>query len=215
MSDPREIEAKFEADEETIAAILDADHAGTYALRHTGAKVQNDLYFDTGVGHLKAAGCSLRIRRKSDASEMTFKGDRQAMVGDVQAVSRLEDEVTLPPGALTINDVERSLQMDDEPSPLLRAREIAGDQALVPIARLLTDRTIVMASSDAGASIEMAVDRCQAERLSDGRRVHFVEIEIELKSGSFDDLVDAINELRSAFAGLRPSAHTKLERALE
>jgi triphosphatase len=214
MSDPREIEAKFTADEATIDAMLAADHARSLSLHHTGAKSQDDLYFDTEHGHLKAAGCSLRIRRKGDASEMTFKGDRQSLGGEVEAVSRLEDEVTLPPGARTMDQVELALQMDDEPSPLLRAREIAGNQALVPIARLVTERTLVEASSEAGAAIELAIDRCQADRLSDGRRVHFVEIEVELKSGSFDDLVEAINELRGTFAGLNPSTHSKLERAL-
>lgn len=215
MSDAREVEAKFKADEATITAILDADRAGAFALHHTGAKSQNDLYFDTDGGHLRAAGCSLRIRQKGDASEMTFKGDRQSMGGDVQAVSRLEDEVTLPDGVRTMDDAGLALYMDDEPSPLRRARDIAGNQSLVPIARMLTERTIVEASNAAGAAIELAIDRCQADRLADDRQVHFVEVEIELKSGTYDDLVDAINDLRRTFPGLRPSANTKLERALD
>lgn len=214
MTDGREIEAKFEADDQTLANLVTGGQAGAFSLHSTGSKVQDDTYFDTPEARLKDAGCSLRIRRKPDTAEMTFKGERASTGGDSHAVSRLEDEVVLPRDAILGLDDTLPLSLAEEPSPLRRARVLAGEEPLLATARIITNRTIVNAVSGSNVIVELSVDRCQAERIFDGRQVHFDEVEAELKSGTAEDLLNLINELRKAFPGLVPSSRTKLDRAL-
>ena len=212
MSDNREIEAKFVADGPTLDALLTLDRAGEYSILQVGTKQQDDLYYDTSEQHLRRAGSSLRIRRKSPDAEMTFKGDRVVTGG---AVSRLEDEVNLPAEAVAKMQWDGALDLAPAPSPLQRAREITGTDSLLPTARLQTSRTILIVSSEHGAEVELAVDRCVAERLADGRKIEFEEVEAELKQGSVDDLHQVTRALTNALPGLAPASLTKLQRALD
>lgn len=212
MSDHREIEAKFEADESTLDTLLTLERFGEFNVARDAEKLQDDVYYDSAAGHLKDAGASLRIRRKGPDVQMTFKGERAQIAN---TVSRLEDEVVLPGEAVSHLGHGDPLTLDFECSPYQRARSLTGVHDLIPIARLRTSRTILLASNLSGVAIELAVDRCSGTRVTDERTVQFAEVEAELKAGSSDELERALVHLLRAVPGLRPSEVTKLERALE
>lgn len=211
MTNIREIEAKFEADQQALEQLLALERFGEWAVERLPEKIQDDAYFDTSSEHLKHAGASLRIRRKGPAVLMTFKGDR---VTTGSAVSRLEDEVAIAPDLAARFEQSGVWQHEDLPSPLARAVQLTGDAPMVQFARLRTSRAQLVASHPAGAQVELAVDRCRGTRSVDDRQVEFVEVEVELMQGSIADLTDALNALVSTVPGLRPSTTTKLERTL-
>jgi inorganic triphosphatase YgiF len=214
MTDPREVEAKFEADPGVLEQLLELTSFTGYSITRHPATEQDDIYFDTERGHLNEAGSSLRIRRKGSTLQLTFKGDRLALAGDQQIVSRLEDQVMLEGDTLPVDPVTGTLHLEPEPAPLERARRLAAGNELMPVARLVTNRTVLMARDGLNHEIEVAVDRCHATRLSDNRVVHFVEVEAELVRGDRGDLDAAIEGLTGTVSGLKPSGQTKLERAL-
>lgn len=215
MTDQREIEAKFEADPGALAALLTLQQFAGFEVTRHPPKDQDDLYFDTVAGNLKDNGASLRVRQKGNQAQLTFKGERIASPDDPHVVSRLEDEVLLPGFDAASLSWDEPLLIEPGPSPLERARRLTAGADLLPVARMQTNRTILMAVRPDGTSVELAVDRCLATRISDHRFVEFVEIEAELKVGEPDVLSDALDGLRSEVPGLRPSLKTKLERALE
>lgn len=216
MTNARELEAKFDLDNTSVEQLLNLERFGNFLLVERESKHQSDLYYDTVDWSLRDAGASLRIRLHGSSAQMTFKGERTA-VGDGGAniVSRLEDEVSLDATALGDLSEAAPLRLQDEPRPLQRGREIAGDRALLPAARLLTERAVLLFADTIGTQLELAVDRCTAIRLGDRREVRFAEAELELKRGETDTLVEAARSLQATIPGLRPSTTTKLQRALE
>ena len=215
MTEPREVESKFEASPEALDELLALDDFGDFTLESFPPKEQDDLYYDTLDAHLGAVGSSLRVRRKGTTAVLTFKGARESIGDQGNTVSRLEDEVDVPMAALEAMSGDAALKLSPEPSPLERARAISGRHDLFPVARLLTNRTVMLARSNAGVEVELAVDRCVAERLRDGRKVEFVEVEAELKRGDVAGLHEATRQLLEAVPDLRPSIKTKLKRALD
>lgn len=214
MTDQHEVEAKFEADPDSLATLLDLQEVDGLTVAHNPAIDQDDLYFDTEAGHLKAAGASLRVRRKDDLALMTFKGERMASEHEPHIVTRLEDEVELPGFDVGTLTWERPLWVEPEPSPLSRGRRLTAGADLLPVARLQTNRTVLMVMDDVGQSVELAVDLCVATRVADRRIVDFVEVEAELKAGDAEFLTRVLQGLQAAVPGLQPSTRTKLERAL-
>lgn len=213
MSSPREFEAKFEADDETQIRLLALESFGNFSLVKREAKLQHDTYYDTAHGHLRASGATLRIRRRVSGAQMTFKGERES-AGDSHLVSRLEDEVDLEVSGIAGLDDESPLVLDIEPSPLGRARALAGEYPLTPMVRLQTNRSILLFEDGTANQVEISIDRCEGTRLTDGRVVTFSEVELELKQGEADALIEAAEALETAVDGLKPSMKTKLERAL-
>jgi inorganic triphosphatase YgiF len=214
MNDVREVEAKFDVSPDAIAALESINGFAEFTVVQRSVKRQNDLYYDTEHGHLKHAGASLRIRRGENAARMTFKGRRIAEHGQEHVVSRLEDEVSVDADSVTHLTDDQHLHLTPEPSPLQRARLLALNTNLVPTARLVTTRTVLLARDAGQHEIEIAIDCCEATRLSDLRNVEFVEVELELKHGDRQVLMHAIEELMQVVDGLTPSFLTKLERAL-
>jgi inorganic triphosphatase YgiF len=215
MTEPREIEAKFEADPDVLEQLLQLRSFAGFSVTFHPAQDQDDTYFDTEHDHLKHAGASLRIRRKGNQLQLTFKGDRIASADDPHIVSRLEDQVMLAGDVSRVDPESGPLRLDPEPAPLSRARSLAAGAELRPVARLLTSRTVLIARDNLDHEVELAVDRCQATRLTDDREVRFAEVEAELVRGDAGVLEAAITGLMSALPGLMPSARTKLERALD
>lgn len=216
MTNWRELEAKFDLDDTSVEQLLNLERFGKFRLVERESKHQNDLYYDTVDQCLKDAGASLRIRLHGSSTQMTFKGERTA-VGDAGAniVSRLEDEVSVDADVLGDLSEAAPLRLQDEPRPLQRGREIAGDRALLPAARLLTERAVLLFTDTIGTQLELAVDRCTAIRIDDRREVKFAEAELELKQGDAETLVEAARTLQATIPGLLSSTTTKLQRALE
>lgn len=210
MTEPREIEAKYEADQPSLEQLLALNRFGEWSVERQPEKLQQDIYFDSAAEHLKEHGASLRIRRKGQAVLMTFKGDR---VVTATAVSRLEDEVPIDADCAVRFEQTGDWQ-GQLPSPLFRARELTGDVPLMPFACLQTSRTVMIATHPNGAQVELSVDRCSGTRTADGRQVGFVEVEAELHHGTLDDLVSSLDQLVATVPGLRPSIITKLERTM-
>lgn len=212
----REIEAKFEghslADAEAVLALTEL--AG-FALSESATTHQIDVYYDTKEAGLRAAGASLRVRRKGEQLLMTFKGDRQQLdeANGLRAVSRLEDEVELEPAFRAAWSPHAPMPLVDPASPLQRALAIGGSAELLPTAVIDTERRIHVFVG-AGAELEVAVDRTRATRGIDGRVVEFGEIEIELRAGESEQLAQFCAALQEAVPGLHPSTDTKLGRAL-
>ena len=215
MTSPRELEAKFEADDAAIKRLLALQRFGDFRLIEQDTNDQDDLYYDTVAGRLRDAGASLRIRRKASGALMTFKGERQSVRGTGDhVVSRIEDEVELDAGLLSGLADNMPLVLSDDPQPLQRGRSIAGSQELIPTARLLTERVVLLFVDPEGDRVELAIDRCRAVRLADQRTVVFAEVELELKNGDVTALIAAVRALQVALPGLTPSSMTKLQRAL-
>lgn len=216
MSDPHEIEAKFEFDKRDREILMTATVVGGFVVQERETAEQDDLYFDSDDGLLAAAGSTLRVRRTMKGARMTFKGRRESGGSEDEAhiVSRLEDEVPLGPNQASLVGIDSPLPELDGLSPLARARAIVGDAELRPVARLQNDRTTVRLSNDDGATLELAVDDCLGTRLRDGRTIAFDEIELETKTADRAALIEVSNVLRELVPSLRPSHDTKLGRTM-
>lgn len=215
MSEPREIEAKFDVDQQGRDRLLTATAVGRFSIQDRRTAVQDDIYFDTDDASLAAAGSTLRIRRTSTGSRMTFKGRREAGAPDDEAhiASRLEDEVPLENGQTSAVRIDAPLLKMEGVSPFDRARAIIGNRALHPVARLQNTRTTLLLSNG-GTLLELAIDDCVGTRLSDGREIRFDEVELETKSADRAALLEASSALRALAPSLRPSRLTKLGRTL-
>jgi inorganic triphosphatase YgiF len=214
--DYREVEAKFGAEAAAYAALLDLQEIAGFKVVDRSVGRQQDVYFDTADGQLGRVDASLRVRRLSGGALMTFKGDPQHMHADddLHFASRVEDETLISPEDTAQVSIDHPLPDTIDASPLRRARELVPSGRLVPIAVIENERTVLHLSDDSGATIEMAVDRAQGTRLSDGRVIDFDEVELETKSADHDTLARVARALQQSVAGLRPNRDTKLGRTL-
>jgi inorganic triphosphatase YgiF len=215
MTEPREIEAKFEVDRQGRELLVDVAQVGRFKVIERKAVDQDDIYFDTEGALLAAAGATLRVRRKGDAALITFKGKRSAGGPSAEAhiASRLEDEVPLRPSDAAQVNAESPMPAFTNVSPLDRARAITGDNELRPVARLQNSR-VTLLLSDGESSLELAVDDCRGTRFRDGREIRFEEVELESKSDDRATLIEVSDTLQALVPGLRPSPLTKLGRTL-
>lgn len=215
MTEPREIEAKFEVDQQGRELLLTVTAVGRFNVLDRRTAVQDDIYYDTDDALLASAGSTLRVRRTERGVWMTFKGRREAGGPDDEAhiASRLEDEVSLDAAEAAISTIDSPLPYLDNLSPLKRARDITGSHDLRPIARLQNCRATLLLSDD-NATLELAVDDCVGTRLLDGREIRFEEVELESKSADRAALIEASDVLRALVPSLRPSHLTKLGRTL-
>ena len=216
MSEPREIEAKFDVDTGDREILLTATTVGAFVIQERQSAEQDDIYFDTAGGRLAAAGSTLRVRRTASGAKMTFKGRRAADGSEDEAhiASRLEDEVPIGPDQASRVAIDAPLPEMSDVSPLERARAIVGLRELRPIARLQNARTTLLLQDDDGSTLELTVDDCVGTRLRDGRTVAFDEVELETKTADRAALIEVSNALRELVPSLRPSRATKLGRTL-
>lgn len=216
MSEPREIEAKFDIDRHDRERLLSIPSVGRFAVLERRIADQDDIYFDTENALLASAGSTLRVRQTLKGARMTYKGRREAAgpTAEAHIISRLEDEVSLDVAQAAWIAIDAPLPEMIGVSPLARAREIAGSQPLRPVARLRNTRATILLG-DAGATLELAVDDCTGTRLGDGREIRFDEVELETKSADRATLLEASDALRSLVPSLRPSQLTKLGRTMD
>ena len=217
MSEPREIEAKFDIDKRDRDTLLTATAIGGFVVQECLTAAQDDIYFDTDDARLSAAGSTLRVRRTHTGAKMTFKGRRESGGPQHEAhiASRLEDEISLDAAQASAVSIGAPLPEMAGGSPLERARAIVGDAALRPIARIQTTRVTMLLRDAAASTLELAVDDCIGTRLSDGRTNAFDEVELETKAADRTTLIEASGALRELVPSLRPSYSTKLGRTLD
>jgi inorganic triphosphatase YgiF len=218
MPDPHELEGKFACGPDDLERALGFEQIGDFHLTARNERIQTDTYYDTATLALRAASSSLRLRETGDAFKATFKGPRQAVGSrgrpaehESHLFKRVEIEVAVSPPP----DGQAPFTERADLEPVSRARAIAGaEEALQPIARLVTRRRTQHYQRGAAEEVELALDEVDARDLRDGRETAMCEIEIELIEGDEATLISAATALRAALPGLRPSARSKLARAL-
>ena len=211
MTEPREIEAKFEIDDPT--PLRELKKAPPLTVVSAEEIIQVDTYLDTPDGALHQAGSTLRLRESSGRWTLTYKGKRApSTIGHAHIASRVE--VSEPVTAQVAASILAGQRTETRLPPMTLAGTATGDASLVPVARIENHRTAIGLLDEAGRAYELAVDDCRGERLSDGRVVAFSEVELEARTADHDDLLRAVDALRAAIPTLRPSGQSKLARVL-
>lgn len=203
---PDEVEVKLEAPTEAIEAIGRLRSVGTYRLRPRRVQELHTVYLDTATHALARAGVALRLRRDGRHWEATAKWP-----GRVSGALHARPELTVPlPG-------EPALPFALPEGPLREhLRDVVLDRPLQPV--LITNvrrRPLeLLPARGTRALAEVALDLVQ---LCDAAGVPaappYGEVEIERRSGSADDCLDAGRLLRRQF-DLIPSSSTKYLRGL-
>ncbi len=171
------------------AAVARADHLDT-------------TYFDTPAGHLEAAKVALRLRLSDNRITQTIKTAPRAS----GPFSRGEVERVLSAPRLVLDDLKQVL------SP--RAYSHVTRTGVAPTFRTVFDRRRRLfrhtARSGAISTIELALDQGEIDT---SRASHPIcELELELKSGPPEGLLDLARDLQSRY-GLRLSIDSKAARA--
>ncbi len=128
------------------------------------------VYFDTPKLDLFRAGVFLRVRRKGDRCIQALKTRGTVMSG---IEDRRETEIALPSAQV------RPDLVTDPPKVLLRKKVC---KHLSPVVTTSISRTTWLLDDDAGARIELALDKGRIE--AGGRTAPISEIELELRRGS-------------------------------
>ncbi|CAN5599269.1 hypothetical protein BH23CHL2_BH23CHL2_15700 [soil metagenome] len=214
MPDPQELEGKFACRQEDLERVLELERIGEFRLVRRDERTQTDIYYDTATLELRSQSCSLRMRRVGDNLKATFKGPRQTVDTAEESshlVKRTEIEVAVnPPPDDETAFIDR---LDLEPVSRARGMLDAG-RKLEPIARLVTHRRMLHYERNEGEAVELSLDSVRALDLRTNRQTNITEVEIELIDGNDETLVSAAGSLRRAIPTLRPSADSKLARAL-
>jgi triphosphatase len=168
-----------------------------------------DVYFDTPDASLRRRGLVLRLRRDGDRWLQTLKA---ASNGHSVVPLRGEWEVALPARkSAPALDLER---FEITPLRVLLRAGLEAD-SLVPVFRTRISRQRGMLSRGT-SQIEVTLDRGELRARLEGRkrRQPVAEVELELKSGRPQDLLDVASELVKQGHGvtLVPALRSKAER---
>jgi inorganic triphosphatase YgiF len=215
MAEHLEIEQKFDADQDferpDFAAVTAGVTAASPVLHHLSA-----TYFDTADGRLQAARITLRRRTGGSDAGWHLK---------LPAGGALPGGGTLPDGVSARRELHEPLERagaDGAGAPVVPVRlaslvaEVTGGLPLVPIATLVTERTVVTLTSADGTELaEIADDQVTARRLpaTAAEPLRWREIEVEVPD-AVPDFQRAVAD-RLLAAGARPAGHgSKLARLL-
>lgn len=232
---PREVEAKLQAPEPAALGLgpLSDALAPDYRLLPTGRVALADAYCDTPAFDLLRAGFAFRVRGAPEGVKVTVKSLDRPDFDDV-VTQRLEVEGQ-------VADPARPLDPAGWPAALreLIAGHLGSAARLAPFAVLRQERdeyrvlaggqqapgagwpTLAVLSVDDVAVYDPQRSKRAAMGsvvtvLSGGTPVgHLGELEIELQGAGTEDDVRAVAERLQAHFGLRQSAGSKLERALD
>lgn len=195
FGDSCEVEVKFVAEN---TALADVTRATRSAVADASVRTLVSIYFDTPGDDLRRSGHTLRIRRAGDATPvMSVKSSALAEAGPFQ---RHEVEVPVPGGLPDPSLLPAGLR-----SVLLAA---AGGQPLLKRFETRVQRTVMLRTHRASV-IEIASD--VGEIIAGGQTAPLSELELELKSGKVDDLLDFASSMAGQ-AGLRLDFVSKSER---
>lgn len=194
MAEHLEIEQKFEVGADfrrpDFGGVADGVTAADPVIHHLSA-----TYYDTADTRLAAARITLRRR-----------------TGGTDAGWHLK----LPGGAADARREVHAPLSDELPDSLTaRVAEVTGGAPVIPIASIVTERTVIALTVRDQAVAEVADDLVTARRLEpEGDPRHWREVEVEVTERD-PALQEAVaDRLRSA--GARPASRaSKLARALE
>ncbi|MBO9513469.1 MAG: CYTH and CHAD domain-containing protein [Variovorax sp.] len=187
-----EFELKFQVSAQQRAAVEAAVGRGRSHVTRLRAR-----YFDTADGALAAQHIVLRLRKEGRTWQQTAKAPGEVLL------ERHEHNVELPPVGAREQPVPRIERHDGTPVGVLihqALREAGHDPATVELVALYgTDVHRVTREMRTGdARVELAFDR--GEVRSDDRSHALCELEIELKSGSPQSLLELARRWRHRYA---------------
>ena len=189
---PRERELKFSLAEPPDSSTLENGlSAAGFTVQALRIKVQNDTYFDTVDRTLEHAGLALRVRETLQERFATLK-----VAGEVKEGLHDREELELP------------LQNDAWPEPIRERLEGVDADFLKPTLVLRNERTRYLVLEDKAELAELSLDEVMARRPEGHDEVHFVELEIEARSGSDEDLQRIAGVLKR-FLTLTPESLSK------
>lgn len=167
---------------------------GVHKVRAEAAVSLDARYYDTHDRRLAAEGITLRRREGGDDPGWHLK---------LPVREGTRDELREP----LREKLPRSL------AGMVRSR--VRERELLPLMRLRSRRKTTVLLDAGGESLaEIAEDTVDAERIPDGSRTSWREVEVELAAGADEAVLDAVEE-RLLTAGLRVAGHaSKLQRAL-
>jgi triphosphatase len=207
-----EIEAKFvvrrpEQIEDAMRTL--AERGSTIIER--GVTDHVDRYFDTAEWSILAAGWACRTRQRDGRTTVTMKslhgGASNVFMRD-EINQPLEEPGTLPSPAMPEGPVQERLQAMIDGRPLAELFRSSCRRTIYDIE--IADATTV--------SLEMDIDRTRIEAGKATEKatgtLEFTELELELRSGSPEDL-ERIAALLQDEAGLMPAHFSKFERGLQ
>ncbi len=197
-----EIEAKFMVPD---AALLDrlaaAPSLAGYVLGPAVVRRDDDLFYDTADGGLRAAGLYLRRRVNADGVRVALKQLAPASGG----VLRREGEELLLTADLPVRE------WPDGPLKT-RVRAVAGDADLTPVLRLTQVRRARDVTLGEGVVAELSLDAVSVRSGPSRLRWHEAEVEI-VREGTEEDLA-ALGSALEGVWGLRAERRSKFEHAL-
>ena len=197
---PREIELKF-------AVIKGSPAALRRVLPHCrfDRTLIHDQYFDTRDQLLRRRGTTLRLRRDGDKWLQTLKADARE---HALAADRSEWEIEL-------SEAKVDASRFDAAARALLADAGVDSATLQPVFRSTVERRRAVVLQEE-SRIEIACDRGEIVAPFEAVtvRMPLEEVELELKSGRVEDLLDLALALVDASHGLRlvPAARSKAER---
>ena len=161
-------------------------------------------YYDTKAGDLRKADAAFRIRKEGDQPVATLKWNDSVKEGLFE-----REELNFN---LTDSDCETpTLSKFIESESACALIEKVGDRPLVPV--LKTDFTRKTMRIDTGTTIFEA-DLDVGSIITSAKNLDICELEIELYSGSRDELVSIGEDIAERF-GLVPGLKSKYQRGIE
>ncbi|MFF4171169.1 CHAD domain-containing protein [Streptomyces sp. NPDC001744] len=193
----RETERKYEATPETDVPDL-TGVPGVATVVDDGVTELDAVYHDTP--DLRLAADSITLRRRTGGADEGWHLKFPVAAG-------VRDEIRAPLSPTGTDTLPPDLAV------LLRSRVRRGE--VVPVVRLRSARDVRrLLDADGAPLAELSVDTVHAERLPDGPRTSWTEIEVEAAEGADPRVLDAVGK-RLGKAGIRPARHpSKLARAL-
>lgn len=204
---PTEVELKYAATPEALIELSGATQLGTASLGTGIVNDETDAYLDTAAHHLATAGwaCRLRTRRVAGASRtfVSLKGPSAAAAGALHRRPEVEGPAIDDP--------------DPASWPASRARDLLdrlrdGDDLLprVMLEQRRLERAVLVDGKRIGTlSLDDVTVLHHGERLGS-----FGAVELELATGSDEQLLDGLAAALAARPGLVADERSKLEHAL-
>jgi hypothetical protein len=186
-------------------------HLAGMPFKETKRNPHRDWYFDArvdGQAALKAAGCSMRVRRRSDGSlTVTFK-IKMSTDGARTVRREIEHQLFCPAcdqtGCAICSEPTALLSAASGPA-IEAARVIIGDKPMAHLFTIINDRTDHHYADDNGNHLCLSEDRLT---YPDGSREK--RVEVEHVSGSQRAMAKAQRQLVDAYPKMRAAPRGKL-----